>query len=334
MESRKKLEAYLRRIVDANTVDVPRLLSAGQARLEIADPDTHGKVLESWERFAGHQPLSPNDYYHLEAIILLQGLRPIFDIASNSFPSLPEPWLDLNTHRAFLETCIRGIGRVEIKGRPGLTYAGTAFVVGENLLLTNRHVAESFIQNSRTELSFIPGIVASIDLLQEIDSQQSLSLNIVEPVIILDKWDAAMFRVDHLPNGVRPLPLAATPPPSTTGRLATIVGYPALDPNTSVDQILQQIDIFHSVFNKKRLQPGRIIGTRAVESYGRTVEALAHDCSTLGGNSGSALIDIQSQIVVGLHFAGEYLTANYAVPSWELGSIPSIRAAAVLFRDP
>jgi endonuclease G len=48
------------------------------------------------------------------------------------------------------------------------------------------------------------------------------------------------------------------------------------------------------------------------------VNAMTHDASTLGGNSGSAVVDIDSGDVVALHFAGEYLKANYAVPMYEL----------------
>jgi len=37
----------------------------------------------------------------------------------------------------------------------------------------------------------------------------------------------------------------------------------------------------------------------------------------LGGNSGSAIIDTEPGEVVALHFAGEYLRGNYAVPMYE-----------------
>jgi endonuclease G len=45
---------------------------------------------------------------------------------------------------------------------------------------------------------------------------------------------------------------------------------------------------------------------------------MIHDASTLGGNSGSAIIDVDTGDVVALHFAGEYLKANYAIPMYEL----------------
>jgi hypothetical protein len=74
-----------------------------------------------------------------------------------------------------------------------------------------------------------------------------------------------------------------------------------------------------------------VLGTRAYPSFGRTVSTLAHDSSTLGGNSGSAVVDVSSGRVVGLHFAGEYRDANYAVPAYELARDGFVRDAGVSF---
>jgi len=131
---------------------------------------------------------------------------------------------------------------------------------------------------------------------------------------------------------VTPLRLASAPPPTTSERLATIVGYPALDTRGATEEILQQIQIFRAIFDKKRLQPGRLIGYRQTPSFGAQVNALAHDCSTLGGNSGSTLIDVEAETIVGLHFGGDYLVANYAVPSWELAGQQRLRDEGVLFQ--
>src|SRR6185503_4399617 len=40
-----------------------------------------------------------------------------------------------------------------------------------------------------------------------------------------------------------------------------------------------------------------------------------HDCTTLGGNSGSVVLDMQTGKAVALHFAGLYMIENYAVPA-------------------
>ena len=58
---------------------------------------------------------------------------------------------------------------------------------------------------------------------------------------------------------------------------------------------------------------------------------MAHDSSTLGGNSGSAIIDVETGHVIGLHFAGEYLKANYAVPSFELARDTRVLDAGIKF---
>jgi len=46
----------------------------------------------------------------------------------------------------------------------------------------------------------------------------------------------------------------------------------------------------------------------------RLEEALLwHNCTTLGGNSGSVVFDLNSGQALGLHFSGSFLVTNYAV---------------------
>src|SRR5262249_25476768 len=89
--------------------------------------------------------------------------------------------------------------------------------------------------------------------------------------------------------------------------------------------------IFGGVYQVKRLQPGLTRGARTVSSFGNSVNALAHDSSTLGGNSGSAVLDAATGHVLGLHFGGAYLEANYAVPSYELSRDARVVDAGVRF---
>jgi hypothetical protein len=65
--------------------------------------------------------------------------------------------------------------------------------------------------------------------------------------------------------------------------------------------------IYGKVYNKKRLAPG---------SLQRLEEMLLwHNCTTLGGNDGSVVFDLNSGQAVGLHIAGSFLATNYAVRS-------------------
>ena len=56
-----------------------------------------------------------------------------------------------------------------------------------------------------------------------------------------------------------------------------------------------------------------------------------HDCSTLGGNSGSSVIDLETNQVIGLHFGGRYLQGNSAVALWELTNDRLLKKGKVQF---
>lgn len=300
-----------------------KLESAGSS-----SPTVTSEAIDSWVRFEQGVPLDEQDMFRLESIILLNGARPSFDIQGGSYATLPSLWQDLNDRRTLIEPLIRGIGRVELTGHPQRTLAGTAFVCGDRRLVTNRHVAQLFITGvgAGAQLQFIPGITTSVDLKEEVGSSASLELKVTAPVLILEEWDIAVLEVEELPSGVRPLPLAAVAPANLADRMAAVVGYPSFDP---MENLVEQIQIFRSLFDKKRLQPGRLKGIKLAQSFGREVQALAHDCTTLGGNSGSVVIDIATATVVGIHFTGQPLIANYAVPTWALTGDPRIHAAGV-----
>jgi endonuclease G len=61
------------------------------------------------------------------------------------------------------------------------------------------------------------------------------------------------------------------------------------------------------------------------------VPAATHDCSTLGGNSGSAVIDLDTGEVLALHFGGLYHEKNYCVPAYELSRDDRVIATGVKF---
>jgi hypothetical protein len=322
-------EPYLRRIADLDDITEAHL-SAIQARPDTPD-ELSSAAIETWGRFRRGATMTPADRTQLEEIVIPNGLRPCFDVQNGDVASLPDPWTVLNAHKPFLRGCIAAVGRVNVPGHAFLQYAGTGFVVGDRLLLTNRHVAEVFCQAGATPVMFTPGISPSLDFKQEVGSDATLVVSLSKPLLILSDCDAALFQLTAMPQGIIPLKLASNPPGAIEDRLATVIGYPALESNVSTQEILQQIQIFRAVFDKKRLQPGRLIGLKQTSSYGVMVEALAHDCSTLGGNSGSAMVDVEAEQIVGLHFSGEYLVANYAVPTWNLAEHRSLRDEGVLF---
>jgi endonuclease G, mitochondrial len=287
------------------------------------------RATEAVGRLERGESLSDEGADALEAIVLPKE-RPVVDIVNGTYavPAAPFEHLGESAARASIEAAISSIGRIELPGHPSLPFAGTGFVVGEGVLMTNRHVAELFaVGIGREELSFRPGQSAAIDFLRERGREDSLTFRIARVVMVHPYWDMALLIAEGL-DGVPPLRLSTAPPGDLREREIVVIGYPALDPRNNVDL---QNRIFGSTFNIKRLQPGRLRQPAEIRSFGHMVPAVTHDSSTLGGNSGSAVIDVETGTVSALHFAGRYLEANYAVPAYELALDRRVVEAAVNF---
>ena len=287
------------------------------------------RARETVSRLERDEPLSAEDSFIAEAIIL-PNERPVVDVVNGTYATPPAPFKHLGKKaaRATIQAALPAIGRVELPNHPSLPYGGTGFVVGDGLLMTNRHVAELFATGlGRETLSFIPGQSAAVDFLRERDRPESLLFQIRRVAMVHPYWDMALLVVEGL-SSVTPLSLSTAQPEDLRERDVVVVGYPALDPRNAVDV---QNRIFAGVFNVKRLQPGRLRDVESIRSFGHAVEAVTHDSSTLGGNSGSAVVDVKTGDVVGLHFAGVYLEANYAVPAHELARDRRVVEAGVNF---
>ena len=255
--------------------------------------------------------------FGLEAIVMKEN-RPVVFVRGNSYDDVGNPWSSLNAAevKTRLSDLFPLIGRIELPNSTLLPYAGTGFVVGKGLVATNRHVAQIFAQGLGLTIRYGGGD-AAIDFKRQVDTPEDdrsdyLSVRGVE--MIHPYWDMALLQVDGLRTD-KMLRLSVLSPDQLVNRNIVAVGYPALDPRN--DAALQD-KIFGGVYYVKRLQPGVVRARAKVQSFENQVNAMTHDASTLGGNSGSAIIDVDSGEVVALHFAGEYLKANYAVPMFEL----------------
>ena len=281
--------------------------------------DIGKKVFEKIAR--GDNNFSADEDNISEAIILLT-FRPSIDIQNNTFGDVPPEWSQLADFRAVIDKAIRGAGRIELPNSPSVPYGGTGFVVGKNLLLTNRHVAEIFTSGvGKSGLTFRSHIGTAIDFRQEVgQTAKPRLLKVKKTVLIHPHWDAALLQVDGLEES-QVLTLMANEPTSLEGRAVVVIGYPALDQLRN--DLAEQQRIFRGVFNKKRLSPGKLMDKRIIlspGSGGNMVEAITHNSSTLGGNSGSLVLDLETGKVLGLHFGGSYMVANFAVPTWELAN--------------
>jgi DNA/RNA endonuclease G (NUC1) len=276
------------------------------------------------------EALTDDQAQALEAIVLPKE-RPVIDVTDGTFatPDPPFAHFGLAAVRQIIEKTVPAVGRIELPGHPSLPFGGTAFVVGDGLMMTNRHVAELFASGlGREGLAFLPGRDAGVDFLRERDRDESLLFAVDRVLMVHPYWDMALVAVNGLPAAQPTLRLATAEPGDLLDREVAIIGYPALDPRNNVE--LQDM-IFRGVFNVKRLQPGRVGARAEFKSFGNAVMSLTHDCSTLGGNSGSAVVDAQTGSVLALHFAGRYLEANYAVPAHAFSLDQRVVDAGVAF---
>ena len=287
------------------------------------------------EAMALGRDLSHDQMVSVEAIIN-EDLRPAFDVVNDSFTADHFMWTHLSTDVALrkrIESVLPSIGRIELPGHPRLPYGGTGFVVGKGLLMTNRHVAEIFASGvGDRRLAFKPGSHAGINFVRESGRpERAATLMVRDVVMVHPYWDMALLKVDGLPDHHKPLTLSLNDARDLVAHQVFVVGYPAFDPRNPA---AVQNDLFDGRFGIKRLQPGELQGGRLTGSFGKAVQAATHDCSTLGGNSGSAVLDMATGEVFGLHFGGAYHDANFAVPSFALASDSRVVDAGVSFAGP
>ncbi|RVI11978.1 hypothetical protein CN200_24710 [Sinorhizobium meliloti] len=292
--------------------------TGGTGVLEVVDKHLD-KARDGLRKLAQGNDVPLDQLVDIEAIII-PDKRPVFDIRNNSIV-LPQGllsgaeqlWTKLVTDAALtqrIEKVLPSIGRVELPGQTAIPYGGTGFVIGDGLLMTNRHVAEIFARGLGTTARFIPGRRAGIDFRR--DTDPGAVFEVASVLMIHPFWDMAVLKVDGLPAAAAPGTLALDDARDLKGTEVVIVGYPAFDGRNPGDV---QDDLLHRRYQIKRLQPGKLQGTFETNSFGKMVPAGTHDCSTLGGNSGSPVINLENGQVVGLHFAGRYLERNYLVPS-------------------
>ena len=321
-EKSVRLKRLLTQIAPGNSIEAvsrPDAKAIDRDGFESLGPDNVGAAESGLQKLAEDRvhDITPSEMFGLEAIVLPRN-RPVAFVRGNSYDDLDGPWVSLNDDvvKRRIASLLPLIGRVEVPSSPILPYAGTGFVVGQGLIATNRHVAQIFAQGLGLTIRYRAGD-AAIDFKRQVDAPDDertayLSVRAVE--MIHPYWDMALLRVDGLPTD-RMLRLSVKSPEELLDRNVVVIGYPARDERNDV---ALQDRIFNRTYNVKRLQPG-VIRTRAkVQSFENTVNAVTHDASTLGGNSGSAVIEVDTGEIVALHFAGEYLKANYAVPMYEL----------------
>ncbi|MEZ5404142.1 MAG: serine protease [Bryobacteraceae bacterium] len=269
--------------------------------------------------------LTPFEEQGLEAIILLTE-RPAILIQDGRFLPPPQEWAKLEDARAEIEANLPSIGRIELDGHPSMEWVGTGFLVADTVVMTNRHVAKVFSRQSGRKWTFEPGMKPRIDYREELGSTTPAEFALTGVIGIHDEHDMALLTVSRKGAKKTKAPDAlavAKAPELKKGREVYVVGYPAADPYRNDPEHMRRI--FSGIYNVKRLQPGQL------SSVPEAAVVVQHDCSTLGGNSGSCVIDLETHRVVGLHFGGRYRQSNSAVAISKLMKDALVKKAKIAF---
>jgi endonuclease G len=300
----------MKRPIDALRASHPRFAEAEEAARERLRAAPGGPVLEMFTEMVRAEPTGPQ----LEAIILAT-LRPAWLVVDDAIRIEGDfDRVDAVTARkAALERDIRAVGRVDLLHHPTMNFVGTGWLIDDDLAVTNRHVAEVFAQSDGMGRfafrrgAFGEAMEARLDTVRQHETEAPLRRAEVREVLMIagrDEPDFAFLRVTPI-DDVAPLRLAERP--VAQGTPIAAVGYPAWDGGRNDPVLMERY--FRGVYDVKRVSPGLV--TEIVESG----PYILTDYTSLGGNSGSPVVALDTGHVVGLHFAGAFGEANYAVPA-------------------
>ncbi len=194
-------------------------------------------------------PLPPDEVYALEAVVRADGTRPSLLVRNgvvDPVQPLAAGWTgQLTAAGDELTRAVAAIGRVEPTHPSGSDFFGTCWVVDHRngLVLTNRHVLVAMVERlphavARRSTGFRVFDGAFVDFAAESGSADVRRYRVVEATpsqvngTNFARLDAAVLRIEPLPDGPQDVPDALTvsaDPDGPLGHLASycIVGYPA-----------------------------------------------------------------------------------------------------------
>lgn len=261
--------------------------------------------------------IGPPPVGDLETIVFAVG-TPVFLVRNNavdidSAREEAKAWRRILTDNAAnVDRAMVSIGRVDVTNADR-DYAGTAWVIDDGLVITNRHVANLFAEASGTGFKFKIGFDArreigvNIDFLEEFGNAASDEVKIERVVWVAPENgpDVAFLKLEQKSSPIGRLKLDLASEVPVRNLPVAAIGYPASDSRFSDQRLAEKI--FGGVFTKKRLAVGNLLAADE--------NRVTHSCSTLGGNSGSPLLDIGTGRVMGLHYSGTEFIENDAVPA-------------------
>ena len=267
---------------------------------------------------------SPSREMILETIVFRE--RPVLFVEGGDFNTkkatiLGEEAEDLvswlTEARDKLRPVLPFVGRIDVTNFPGSNFVGSGWFVDTDIIATNRHVAKLIAEWDGGKFVFSRRILnrqisASLCNAHEYDDLHPTADRVfkIEEVLYIEPdsspVDIAFARVKRKTDSMDKPFIEISSHNIEDDEKVCVIGYPARAPRSIIpDQNLME-QLYKGLYDVKRAAPGYGMGTNAGLSE--------HDCTTLGGNSGSVVLNAAGK-AVGLHFAGLYQEANYAVPA-------------------
>jgi endonuclease G len=225
------------------------------------------------------------------------------------------------------------VGRIEFINHQ-MQWGGTGWVIESKAdrrwVVTNRHVAKLVARRKWDGAGVFlrsaagPFYKMKIDMREEVDSEADdrYECQVDRIIYLADDSEADCALLEIVTTATcQPEPIPLSGRRAQVGDLVATIGYPAYDDRN--EQSAMRF-YFNDLFNVKRFAPGLMTQAQAGQ-------LLMHDCTTLGGNSGSCLlaVDADNEGVVGLHFSGSFGVGNSAVSVETLRQLQTGRLFAV-----
>jgi len=280
--------------------------------------------------------LSPRAQVATEALIRMTG-RPALLITDGEIDeNNPEigDWMVLLKKREQLKCFYDAVGRIDVEVDGEHKHAGTGFMVADGLVMTNRHVIDVFAEPMPSAGGGIEFLLAApVSIAFQFCGKQAKERFKVARVVAAgshrigahadaSRLDMALLEVVTSAGQTLPAVQLLGDMPTDHGRNIAVVGFPAapkrravIDPDSgqvSLAIIDRLAAIFQDRYGEKHVTPGDI--DLRVGSVAGDVKKwiFSHDCTTLQGNSGSAVIQFENLHIAGLHFGGSPLRQNLA----------------------
>ncbi len=260
----------------------------------------------------------PRELVALEAIQLFDGSRPAIALVDDAIPLGDAALGDWQGTAALHGPEIAELAKAVCLISAGDEKLGSGFLAAPGLVLTNRHVLEAMAQETSQGWTF--GAAPTVDFgkgAREVAGVEWAGPQKIGVGMDFGRLDLALLR---LAPGAEPEPAqldgrgAFLDPPTLAmdGKVGTI-GFPLQIRDLSVEDAT--LRLFKGKFGRKCWAPGRIDALPGTLPGDERKEwILRHDASTLPGNSGSCLGDLETspRLALGLHIGGVTQGGNFA----------------------